>query len=589
MLAAVRELGEMVMEQENKGELDILVEDPNSGNYKYVLAITLKQKKGEIKYAGVEREEYDSLRIMQYLYRKGSATGADFSPTARMTEPEKTFDNKILGWFREVLKNKKLDAGTEEKEFLEAVHNELRANAENIVKALQDYRDQTPKKEGLVVTLAFQEDSARKYVGDLDIFRRLLRAQVLKKDMSIHSRGKVCSLCGSPKELVLGGVNTYAFYTLDKPGFITGGFKYRQAWKNFPVCPDCKKALEEGKRHIEQNLSFKFYGLYYYLIPKVLLGREQVREEVLDILRDTEKIASLKERTVNRLTDDEDDILAALKDAGDTVAVNLLFLKKQQAAERILLLIEDVLPSRLRVIFAAKEYVDSVTGENFTFRCIRDFLSKSDSNKRNRDLDRYFLDITDRIFKDRPVDRHLLLRFIMNRAREEFVQDRYYFFVVKNGLMSLLFLEKLQLIRWEEEPVEQSALEDLFAKYGPAFKSPLKRGLFLLGSLTELLLRKQYSARETKPFMKNLKNLKMNERDFKGLLPKVQSKLEEYESFDKGKRFLAKEASNYLLMAGENWNMPVDEMNFCFAAGMNLADQVAEMIYRKEDENNGNH
>ena len=30
----------------------------------------------------------------------------------------------------------------------------------------------------------------------------------------------------------------------------------------------------------------------------------------------------------------------------------------------------------------------------------------------------------------------------------------------------------------------------------------------------------------------------MTERDFKGLLPKVQNKLEEYDSFDKGKRQL---------------------------------------------------
>jgi len=35
--------------------------------------------------------------------------------------------------------------------------------------------------------------------------------------------------------------------------------------------------------------------------------------------------------------------------------------------------------------------------------------------------------------------------------------------------------------------------------------------------------------------MKNLKGLKLDEEDFIGLLPKVQNKLEEYDSFDKGK------------------------------------------------------
>ncbi|CAD7779047.1 CRISPR-associated protein (cas_TM1802) [Candidatus Methanoperedenaceae archaeon GB37] len=37
-----------------------------------------------------------------------------------------------------------------------------------------------------------------------------------------------------------------------------------------------------------------------------------------------------------------------LKEAEDTISFYLLFLKKEQSAERILLLIEDVLPSRLQ-------------------------------------------------------------------------------------------------------------------------------------------------------------------------------------------------------------------------------------------------
>jgi len=97
-----------------------------------------------------------------------------------------------------------------------------------------------------------------------------------------------------------------------------------------------------------------------------------------------------------------------------------------------------------------------------------------------------------------------------------------------------------------------------------------------------MLLRKQYKEREARPFLKNLKGLRMNEWDLKGLLPKVQNKLEEYESFDKGKKTVAKEAANYLLTAGDDWKVSVDEMNFYFAAGMNLCDEVAKIVYPKE-------
>jgi len=81
------------------------------------------------------------------------------------------------------------------------------------------------------------------------------------------------------------------------------------------------------------------------------------------------------------------------------------------------------------------------------------------------------------------------------------------------------------------------------------------------------------------PFSKNLKNLKMNEDDFRALLPKIQNKLEEYDSFDKGKRLIASEIANYLLLAGNNWKMSIDEMNFYFSCGMNLTEEIAKIIY----------
>ena len=48
--------------------------------------------------------------------------------------------------------------------------------------------------------------------------------------------------------------------------------------------------------------------------------------------------------------------------------------------------------------------------------------------------------------------------------------------------------------------MEERVFDEMFHKYGLTFETPLKRGLFLLGSLTELLLRKQYRDRESKPF-----------------------------------------------------------------------------------------
>lgn len=127
--------------------------------------------------------------------------------------------------------------------------------------------------------------------------------------------------------------------------------------------------------------------------------------------------------------------------------------------------------------------------------------------------------------------------------------------------------------------MEQNIFDVMFNKYSKSLNTPEKRGIFLLGVLTQMLLNKQYSERESKPFMKKLKSLKMDEKDIKSLLPEVQNKLEEYDAFDKGKKLIAQEASNYLLQAGDGWKMSVDEINFYFACGMNMSEEIAKIVY----------
>lgn len=101
-----------------------------------------------------------------------------------------------------------------------------------------------------------------------------------------------------------------------------------------------------------------------------------------------------------KLTTFEDDILDILAEEQDTMTMQFLFLKKEQSAERILLLIEDVLPSRLRTLFEAKVKVDKAF-PSFPFHLgrIRTFFAKSDEGKKENDLDKYFLEMIDKVFK----------------------------------------------------------------------------------------------------------------------------------------------------------------------------------------------
>ncbi|MEN9979627.1 MAG: TIGR02556 family CRISPR-associated protein [candidate division WOR-3 bacterium] len=572
MISAVRQIGNWLRKKEQSEKLTTLIQEP----FKQGKVLLIKIDLDNNRYCGVELEDFDVSKTASYLYRRLSSNGPDCSPTSKLTEAEKTFYKKLLAFF-----NKHTGSS-----LLTTIGGLLNSNAEKIMDDINQYNTSLPKKEkNRLLTLKIKHQGSWRYVGDFPEFRNLLIENARAATDKAVAEDKICSLCGEKKS-VTGDPRVFTFYTIDKPGFVAGGFNQKTAWKNFPVCEDCKLDLEEGRKFVEQNLVFKFYGFDYWLIPNFIIGTPETRSDIIDILVFSGKNVSLDRRVKRRLTNDEREILDLLKEQQDILTVNLLFLRKENSAERILLLLEDIFPSQIRQIYDAKDAVENIFGEEFTFARIRIFFSKSSEEKRENDLDKYFLTVTESVFKQRQIAPGFLFRFLMPAIRKEFIEDRHFRQRVTDGLMTLLFLIKRSVLKFQEaKDMNQSIFEPLFSRYGPVFGQPAKRGVFLLGALTQLLLNRQYTERKATPFRKYLKGLRMNERDFRELLPRVENKLEEYESFDKGKRLIAAEAARYLLAAGENWDIPSDELNFYFACGMNLYEDVAKILYPKEEQN----
>ncbi|WP_353685113.1 TIGR02556 family CRISPR-associated protein [Thermodesulfovibrio sp. 3907-1M] len=558
MLSAVKEIGNLVAQPTLKIEGKIIF---------LVLC-------SDFSFKGIEIEDFIPEKIDRYLYKPGESKGNRPSPFAPINrkEPEKSFE-KIAKWLKN--SEKIINLTEQELDKVKKINDTLQREKVKILQVISNKSKEISKKTSLFLGLKIGD----KYLGDFDLFKNIFNLKISQRIGKSSSRDKTCSICGEVKDTVSARTYVYQFDTDDKPGFITG-FKKENYWKNIPVCQDCRDLLQRGRNFIEDKLTFKFYGLKYQLIPKFLLGGQDIIKEILDILSDTHKNISLKERKINRLTDDEQEILEYISEKEDALTLNFLFLRRQQSAERILLLIEDVFPSRLREIFNAKRYVDELFNEEFNFGKIRVFFSKSDDEKRETDLDKYFLEIVNSVFKDKKIDFNFLLKFFMNGIRKDFINDNFYKLKIRDAMMCVSFFENLGLIKFKEVPMEQNIFEEVFNKYGKSLNTPEKRGIFLLGALTQMLLNKQYSERESKPFMKKLKSLKMDEKDIKALLPEVQNKLEEYEAFDKGKRLIAQEASKYLLQAGDGWKMSVYEINFYFACGMNMSEEVAKIVYR---------
>ena len=541
----------------------------------YLLAIVLDE---DNLFRDVEIEQFQIEKISRYLYKERESKGNKPAPIApvNIKEPEKTF-KKIKSWIDACIKIP--DLTDNEKKLIKSISDALEKENQKIIDSLKSKTIELSKKEGKFLTIKL--NNGQKYIGDYEFFQRAYKHLSLQKIQKSSAENKSCSICGEIKDNVSARTFVYNFDTDDKPGFISE-FNKQNFWKNIPVCQECRELLKKGREFIDSKLTFKFHGLKYQLIPKTLLNEDEIISEAIDILSDTHKTISLKERTVKRLTNDENEILEYLSEKGDVISLNFLFLQTKQSAERILLLIEDVLPSRIRNIFEAKEIVDKVYGEEFNFGKIRTFFSKSDDERKNSDLDKYFLEVVNSVFKGKKLALSFLTKFFMQPIRKEFVTDSYYLPRIKDAMMCMSFFEKLGLINFEEEEVMgKSIFEEIFAKYGKSLNTSAKRGIFLLGVLTQMLLNKQYSERSSKPFMKKLKSLKMDEKDIKSLLPEIQNKLEEYDAFDKGKRIIAQEASKYLLEAGNNWKMSIDEINFYFSCGMNLFEEVAQVVYNK--------
>ncbi|MCD6299727.1 MAG: TIGR02556 family CRISPR-associated protein [Dehalococcoidales bacterium] len=441
-----------------------------------------------------------------------------------------------------------------------------------------------------------------RWMGEREDFRRALLAKFREEGRESLVVGR-CAICGEEKE-VSGDISPFKFYTIDKPGYVVDGFNKAKAYKAFPLCYDCRDLIQRGRQHVEESLTFSFAPrIRYLLIPDFLFGKEAVRQEVLDILTEEreqrhKRLHTLSRREIRRITTDEGDILDLLSEERDVMTFHFLFMTRQQGREAIELYIQDVYPSRLRTLFTAKEAVDRALrfpwGDgtwreyDFTYATLYRFFSKADPSKQNPDLLRHFYDLVDRTFRAAAVPETYLIPFLMRQIRHDVVTpDRrdqgQYRFTIQDALATLMFVQ-LTTRREVFMPDRTPATLEEFLDSLPTLNSDLKKGLFLLGSLTERLLRVQGQERGSAPFWKSLKSLKMNATDLQGLLPKVRNKLEEYDRFGPGERSLFERASVYLARESTPWRLSVDELNFYFALGMGHFPRIAMYLYPQQKE-----
>lgn len=605
MIEAIYQIGKV---QEEQGFLEEFLDELDPKNYKHVFRVIFNiDNVNNIQYKGIKYEDFDSAKKMKYFYKFVKGNNCGVLPTSPITSIEKTV-TKIANTLIKFTQEYSDKLSGEDRTLLEqifdndkkaSVIHDLIKKAEELNLSEKDKNSQTTVKNS-VLTIGFEKNDNTFYVGEMPFFSETIckneNSSSSDKEFydkyNIESRAadKICYICRNKKSEVYGFVNTYNFYTVDKESFVSGGFKQKYAWKNYPVCSECAKTLKRGKKYIEENLEYKFCGLRYFLIPELLIYDENTMKQLLKTMKKYENFSlGSKEAALTETV--EEKILRDLANQENYLNFNFLFYEKSNSAFRITLNMQEVAPSRLKFLIDKKDEIDH--NENkyrifeiktekqnyeiyFSFQYIREFFSQ--------DFNKDFLEITNNIFCNKKISSELLFSRFMSKISEDFTNDRPVGFQVLKAYKILQYINAIKQLdeRSKEMSETASKFEDFFNE-NKMIDSNEKRALFLEGVLVQKLLNIQYADRNAAPFRNRLNGLKIDEKIARRAFSEAINKLEEY-----GKNYyrsIEEEIGKYFLKCDFS-SYSIDEMSFYFTLGMTLAKHITtneELTIQKEN------
>ncbi len=570
-------------------------ENPNPKEYyNNIIKIDFKVNNDEIIYNGIELEEFDINKLNKYLYSIGSPRGGDNTPTTIISKPDTPLDKIILP-----LKRIEID---EFKNVLKYIQTE-----DNYNKITAEIKSFYQNKEGYILTIIINH----KWIGDWnELVTKIIESNMesyyhLKSIGISKSDNKTCFCCKENNKKVYGFVNTYNFYTVDKKGFVAGGFDQNKSWKNYPICPDCAETIRNGKKYLENNFLDKFSGLTYMIIPKTIFNTKDDKssnyyESLLKEFENKNKISISNDRK-KELFYNEKISTEAMAEMQNNIFYNIMFYEKSNSAFKILLNVEDVLPSRLKKIFDIKIEVEkydiynNLKGRNkekkeiffdliFNFGIIRDFFPNKTIEG---NWDKNFLEIINSIFINKKIDYFYLINNYLRIIYQKINNGESIYFDTRKSLLILEFLLKMDLLKSNtkggvKEMVDKTEKNyvflTFFEEHKDVFDSDIKRAVFLEGIFVQKLLN-QPEQQQSKQFYARLNSLKLNEKIIKRIFVEAVNKLHEY---NKSHYYLVIEKliSEYFTSSDFNKISNI-EMSYYFVLGMNLTSK-----FKNKDEKN---
>lgn len=484
--------------------------------------------------------DFTKDNVKEYLYRKLDGRGTNLVPTFVYYSMDKEEENTkfvpkhLDRVIRSVKKNQTLFSSLG---FVKA--NELQQLE---VPLLELNKTLNPNCQYLfTITLN------GKYLGKYDEFIQLFEQDAYESYYkNSKATQKLCSVTYKNVNDVWGNITTLGF-TVDDIAFSRSGFNANHSYKMFPVTPEASKVLKGAMALLEDHLKQRFAHLLYFVVPHFTHPNEKyiktVIEQLINItlpLDDTTQSIFSKDRLLRN-------IINKKELSSSDIYYDLFFYERDNSALRIKLHLADVLPSRLKKIFAVKKDIEDqfasvlnykIGKENkiikfaFTFDEMKPFFWGKGNHP-------YLYTIIEYVFCGGYLNEQQIVKAFVTTIGTDFKnrsKDKEHYkkltktsFAIYQFFYSLgLFKHNLPMTEQNNAPIALTAEE--FVNQTPQFfNSDYKKGVFLLGCLTRILTDKQYQKLKNEPFFKYLNGLHLSENDIAKLFPKLINKLRQYE------------------------------------------------------------
>ena len=361
----------------------------------------------------------------------------------------------------------------------------------------------------------------------------------------------ICSLCGRETEVTQDTTRfLFKFYMTDKLSFASN-FEEANFYKAVSLCRDCYRRWLLAERWIDGNLRTRLGGFNLYLLPEMtwpageekrLLNRLKELPREFDEISNLQILLERQKRVESRLE----------REQPIPFIWNFLFYRKAQSAFKVLLLIREVPPSRIRRIYRTLMAVEDVRARFFpewTQFDLNQVYSLIPLHRSGGDLREYrkILQLYHDIFTATPVRSAPLYRSFVDLARIHHFESYPQYQIgwqrdsqwalardtVRWNLF-LLFLRYENLLGGEHmmETAQlpgsvPQELEQLFDTLG--YSSP-QRGLALLGYVIGVIANAQWKeGLENKPVLNKISYQGMSDEKTVRLFGEIFGKLRQYQ------------------------------------------------------------